>query len=200
MSLDTMSILHRLGDYATRLSASIRSVNKEELKNAHNIILDAVRDKKNIFVCGNGGSLSMSEHLMCDMGKGLYYDAGFKPRIFSLTSGPIITATANDIGYEEIFSLQLDMMANVNDILIVVSASGNSPNIVKAVEKAINMNMVVIAFTGFDGGKISSLANIVLHTNEHNYGIVEDTHQAIMHVIAQQIRETFHNKVNVLKL
>jgi phosphoheptose isomerase len=195
-----MSITYRLEDYANRLSASIQSVDKEELKSAHDIILNAVKGKKNIFVCGNGGSLSMSEHLMCDMGKGLYYDAGLKPRIFSLTSGPIITATANDIGYEEIFSLQLDMMADVGDVLIVVSASGNSPNIVKAVKKAIDMNMIIIAFTGFDGGKISLLADVVLHTNENNYGIVEDSHQAIMHVIAQQIRETYHNEVNELKL
>lgn len=195
-----MSITYRLEDYANRLSASIQSVDKEELKSAHDIILNAVRGKKSIFVCGNGGSLSMSEHLMCDMGKGLYYDAGLKPRIFSLTSGPIITATANDIGYEEIFSLQLDMMADVGDVLIVVSASGNSPNIVKAVKKAIDMNMIIIAFTGFDGGKISLLADVVLHTNENNYGIIEDSHQAIMHVIAQQIRETYHNEVNELKL
>ena len=195
-----MSISYRLEDYANRLSSAIQSVNRKELKNAHDIILNAVRGRKNIFVCGNGGSLSMSEHLMCDMGKGLYYDAGFKPRIFSLTSGPIITATANDIRYDDIFSLQLDMMADVGDVLVVVSASGNSPNVVKAVEKAMDMNMVVIAFTGFDGGKISSLANVVLYTNENNYGIVEDSHQAIMHVIAQQIRETFHNGVNELKL
>jgi len=195
-----MSITYRLEDYANRLSASIQSVDKEELKSAHDIILNAVRGKKSIFVCGNGGSLSMSEHLMCDMGKGLYYDAGLKPRIFSLTSGPIITATANDIGYEEIFSLQLDMMADVGDVLIVVSASGNSPNIVKAVKKAIDMNMIIIAFTGFNGGKISLLADVVLHTNENNYGIIEDSHQAIMHVIAQQIRETYHNEVNELKL
>ena len=195
-----MSISYRLEDYANRLSASIQSIDKEELKAAHDIILDAVRGRKSIFVCGNGGSLSMSEHLMCDMGKGLYYDAGFKPRIFSLTSGPIITATANDIGYEDIFSLQLDMMADVGDVLIVVSASGNSPNIVKAVKKAIDKNMIIIAFTGFDGGKISLLADVVLHTEETNYGIVEDSHQAIMHVIAQQIRENYHNKENVLKL
>jgi D-sedoheptulose 7-phosphate isomerase len=195
-----MSISYRLEDYANRLSSAIQSVNREALKNAHDIILNAVRGRKNIFVCGNGGSLSMSEHLMCDMGKGLYYDAGFKPRIFSLTSGPIITATANDIGYDDIFSLQLDMMAGVGDVLIVVSASGNSPNVVKAVEKARDMNMVIIAFTGFDGGKISRLADVVLYTNENNYGIVEDSHQAIMHVIAQQIRETFHNGVNELKL
>jgi phosphoheptose isomerase len=195
-----MSISYRLEDYANRLSSAIQSVDRKELKNAHDIILNAVRGRKNIFVCGNGGSLSMSEHLMCDIGKGLYYDAGFKPRIFSLTSSPIITATANDIGYDDIFSLQLDMMADVGDVLVVVSASGNSPNVVKAVEKARDMNMVIIAFTGFDGGKISRLANVVLYTNENNYGIVEDSHQAIMHVIAQQIRETFHNGVNELKL
>jgi phosphoheptose isomerase len=72
--------------------------------------------------------------------------------------------------------------------------------VVKSVEKARDMNMIIIAFTGFDGGKISRLANVVLYTNENNYGIVEDSHQAIMHVIAQQIRETFHNGVNELKL
>jgi phosphoheptose isomerase len=141
----------------------------------------------------------MSDHFHCDHAKGTHYDAHLRPKIEPLTSGSILTAIANDIGYEDVFSFQLSMKGSAGDILVAISASGNSPNIVNAIKKAKELNMDTIAFVGFDGGEAAKLSDIVLHVQEDNYGIIEDCHQCLMHILAQHIRET-NSKNNGIKL
>jgi phosphoheptose isomerase len=111
----------------------------------------------------------------------------------------IITAIGNDIGYASIFSKQLEFSAADNDdILVVVSSSGNSPNIINALDVANDRGMVTIALVGFDGGAAGQKADVVVHVNSSNYGIVEDCHQIIMHSWAQALRIT--ESVGHLKL
>ena len=100
-----------------------------------------------------------------------------------------ITAIGNDLGYDKIFSKQLEFSnARISDILVVVSSSGNSPNILRALEQANDIGMVSIALVGFDGGAATQLADVVVHVNSQNYGVVEDCHQIIMHSWAQALR------------
>jgi phosphoheptose isomerase len=103
----------------------------------------------------------------------------------------VITAIGNDLGYDKIFSKQLEFSsADDSDILVVVSSSGNSPNILNALDIANDRGMVSIALVGFDGGAAARKADVVVHVNSDNYGIVEDCHQIIMHSWAQCLRIT----------
>ena len=96
----------------------------------------------------------------------------------------MITAIANDIAYEESFAYQLNTTAKTNDVLITISASGDSENIVRPVEWASKNSMHTISLTGFDGGRSARISDINLHVNADNYGVIEDTHQSIMHILA----------------
>lgn len=184
-----------LQEYAKTLHDALLSVDNKQLVAASDILRKAYLTGRNIFVCGNGGSAAISEHFLCDHSKGVCYDTGMLPKVQSLSSSiPIITAIANDFSFEEIYSYQLKMKAIPGDILVVISSSGNSANIIKALEQAKAMDMVTIAMVGFSGGEAAKLADTVLHIKEDNYGIVEDAHQSLMHVIAQFIRVTHLNK------
>lgn len=145
-----------------------------------------------ILVFGNGGSAAIAEHLATDWMKGIEQDQHIYPRVRSLSSNlPLITALANDYGYEYIFSKQIeyhDGPANV----IAISASGNSPNIVNGLKAANAAGYFTYALVGFDGGvvKRDKLASHgLIHVDSNDYGIVEDTHSIIMHCIAQYIRQ-----------
>ena len=195
----TLRINDRLSDYANRVNKGLESVDGTQLQGVLELLDIAYRKRIPVFVCGNGGSLTMSDHFHCDHAKGTHYDAHLRPKIEPLTSGSILTAIANDIGYEDVFSFQLSMKGSAGDILVAISASGNSPNIINAIRKAKELNMETVAFVGFEGGEAAKLADYVLHVKDNNYGIVEDCHQCLMHILAQHIRME-HNKNNGIKL
>jgi phosphoheptose isomerase len=190
-----MQIDDRLQIYAQDLANGLRSVDPLALDRAATLLIITMLAKGTIFVCGNGGSAAISDHFLCDHSKGIYNDTKFFPKIVSLPSNmSLLTAIGNDISYDSVFSYQLDMFADPGDVLVVISSSGNSPNILSALRTAKASNMKTIALVGFDGGEAKDLADIVLHVPVNNYGIVEDAHQAIMHVIAQHIRITNKDK------
>lgn len=144
---------------------------------------------RTVFVCGNGGSAAISNHLHCDHVKGVQTDTDLRPRIVSLVSVmETMTAIANDISYDDVFLYQLRTHANTGDTLIVVSSSGNSENVVRAAQWAKDNNVNVIALTSFEGDRARGLADVSLHVIADNYGIAEDVHQSIMHILAQFIR------------
>lgn len=181
--------------YVTELIDSIVEVDKKALDNAVDLLLSAYANGKDVFTCGNGGSAAISDHFTCDHSKGIHVDTSMLPQVQSLSSNmSLMTAIANDMGYKEVFSYQLIMKANEDDVLVVVSSSGNSPNIVEALGVARQKKMGTIALVGFDGGAAKNLADIVLHVKSNNYGVVEDAHQALMHIMAQSIRLTHLNK------
>ncbi|MCA6383572.1 MAG: SIS domain-containing protein [Cytophagales bacterium] len=168
-------------------------------------ITSILLDSRTIYVCGNGGSAAIAEHLACDCVKGVATDSknDFALNVVSLSSNlPMISAIANDIGYDEVFSKQLQWLSwnlkdfgnYASDTLIVISSSGNSPNIIKAIEKAKERGMNTVAIVGFDGGKAKELANWTIHIPSDNYGIIEDASQAIMHFMAQEMRRFVSNK------
>ena len=121
--------------------------------------------------------------------KGIQTGTEIRPRIVSLVSNiETITAIANDIAYHEIFAYQLSTLAEAGDVLITISSSGDSENIVRAVDWAKTNGCQVIAMTGFEGGRSSKKADINLHIDSDNYGVIEDTHQTLMHILAQFLR------------
>lgn len=177
------------GQYFSLLAEAAGTVSHEAVSAAANLLIDVVKRNRTIFSCGNGGSAAISNHLVCDCMKGVRASSYLKPRVVSLSSNvEIITAISNDISPDEMFSYQLESMGQEGDVLIAISSSGASPNIIAALEVARAQGMRTIAMTGFEGGKASKNADVSLHVDAHNYGVVEDTHQSLMHVLAQYMR------------
>jgi len=177
-------------DYFARLTTAAASVDRQCLERATKILGAAYQRRASVYVCGNGGSAAISNHLVCDHLKGVQTDTDLRPRVFSLSSNiATITAIANDIAYDEAFVYQLRILAEPGDVLITVSASGNSENIVRACQWAKDEGLEVIAMTGFTGGRSAEIASVDLHVEGDNYGLIEDIHQSLMHVLAQFLRQ-----------
>jgi phosphoheptose isomerase len=181
--------------YAAAIDAGWKSVDRAALERAAGILQAAYGAGKRVFACGNGGSAAISNHLVCDHSKGIATDTRLSPGVISLSANvELITAIANDMSYEEIFVFQLSSLAKPGDVLIAVSSSGNSPNILAALSWAKRNNVLSIGMSGFSGGRLREGADISLHVEIENYGVVEDLHQGLMHVLAQYIRQ-----VNMVK-
>jgi len=188
-------------EYVDNLHKALSAVKSEDVDGVVSLLVDTIEDGRRIFVCGNGGSAAISDHFMCDHSKCLYNDTHLIPQVHSLSSNmSLITAIGNDLSYEDIYSYQLSMFGGPGDTLVVVSSSGNSPNIIKALNTARALGMYTAALVGFNGGEAKNIADHVLHVPAHNYGIVEDSHQSLMHIIAQHIRVTYKNTNVDLKL
>ncbi len=176
-----------LTGYMEKLKEALHSVDRWALDLAYQKMNYARTHGFRIFVAGNGGSAAIAQHLVCDFSKGTHVDHARALDIVCLSENvPVITAIANDISYDDIFSYQLRLHnPTPGEILMLVSSSGNSKNIVKAATFAKMAGMCVIGLTGFLGGDLKELADIELHVEANNYGIVEDAHQALMHILAQ---------------
>ena len=183
-----INLEHFLNDYLKILNGSLTKIDFDILEKIVSSIIDCSREGHNIYTCGNGGSSAIAEHLLCDFVKGISSNTKLQPRVFSLLSTPILTATANDISYDDVFSFQIEKYAKSSDILLSVSSSGNSENILRAVKKAKSMGVLTISFVGFDGGKVKDESDLTIHVKADNYGIAEDSHHILMHVLAQFIR------------
>ncbi len=153
-------------------------------------ILDRVRDLGGTtWVAGNGGSASIANHLVCDLTKGTFREGRPPFRALSLASNDaIITALANDCAYEDVFRQQLVYYLRNEDALLLVSSSGNSPNVVEACRYAKSRGIPTIALVGFKGGALAELADVTLWVPVDNYGMAEDTHQSILHCLTQFLR------------
>ena len=168
-----------------------QSVDLIEVDRAVAILLDAYRTGALVFSCGNGGSAAVANHLQCDHLKGVRTDTDLTPRVVSLASNvEVLTAIGNDIGYDDVFAYQLRAQGRPGDVLIAISSSGRSENIVQAIQCARKGGIRTIALTGFDGGPARMLADVAIHIDCTNYGVVEDFHQAIMHTMAQYVRQS----------
>lgn len=177
--------------YIERTARAGRSIDRTRLAEASRLLLGAFERGSWLFTCGNGGSAAIANHLLCDFAKGIQTDTGLLPRVVSLSANvEIITAIANDIEYADVFVYQLRTAARSGDILLTISSSGDSDNVVRALAWAKDNAIESIALTGFSGGRSSKLATVNLHVEGDNYGVVEDTHQSIMHIFAQYLRQT----------
>jgi phosphoheptose isomerase len=180
-----------LAGYREALAQAWTTIDPAAFDRGAAMIAEAIRDRRMIYACGNGGSAGISAHLLCDFLKGIQTNTPLRPRAVSLTSHlELLTAIANDIGYAEVFAYQLRTMAEPGDVLISISSSGNSENIVRAIHWARQNGMGTIAMTGFAGGRSAKLADINLHVAAENYGIVEDIHQSMVHAFAQHLRQS----------
>lgn len=189
-------------EYINTLNQVSLKINLTELRNIYKILDKAINNRKKILVFGNGGSASIANHFLCDFNKGVKISSKKKklPRFISLTnSTEIITAIANDISYDEIFSHQIENYIDEGDCLIGLSCSGTSTNIIKALRKNFKKkNIYKILISGFSYRKLNFKVNVHLDLKCQNYGITEDLFSAILHMLSQYIRQKYHNEKNIL--
>lgn len=155
-------------------------------------IYNAYLNENTIFIIGNGGSAAKASHVAQDFSKGLILDQSIHKRVkaLSLTDNiPYITALANDIGYEHIFSAQLRTFSSSGDYLLAISGSGNSPNVILAAEFAKANNMTVIGVTGYGGGRLKELSDISVNVNINDMCMAESFHSLIFHYVVSSLRK-----------
>jgi phosphoheptose isomerase len=180
-----------LDGYTEEIARAIKTIDAAAFDRAAAVLSEAYLRRARMFSCGNGGSASIANHMQCDHIKGIRTATDLKPRVLSLsTNVEFLTAVANDEGYENVFVYQLQAQSDPGDVLIAVSSAGRSANIVRVIEWARDNDVRTIAMTGFDGGAARRAAEISIHVDCANYGIVEDLHQVIMHALAQYIRQS----------
>lgn len=160
-----------------------------------NQIIDWFREARDgdrtIFVCGNGGSASTASHFACDMVKGASYKRDKRFRIMALTDSlPTITAYSNDVTYDIVFAEQLRNFAKPGDVVMAISGSGNSPNVLRAVEYANSIGCKTVGLTGRDGGKLGQMAQLNLQVPVPHMGRIEDAHMIICHMIGYYFMDT----------
>ena len=150
----------------------------------------AEKDGKQVFVMGNGGSAATASHIATDWSKTAERKGKPLIRCMSLNDNlPFMTAIANDLGYDEVFVRQLENLLNRNDVVVIISGSGNSPNVIKAAKFAKKRGAVTIGMTGFAGGKLRKLVDICLHIDSDQYGVIEDLHMAAGSILAFYLKQ-----------
>jgi len=175
--------------YFRQYSNAVATIDRDRMNEAAQILTDVYSRAGMVYSCGNGGSAAIANHLVCDHCKLVRTDTKLQSRIYSLSSTiEIITAIGNDLSYDEVFVYQLKSLAKKGDALITISSSGDSENIVRAALWAKENGVKVISMTGFGGGRSASIADVNIHVEADNYGVIEDTHQSLMHLLAQFIR------------
>jgi D-sedoheptulose 7-phosphate isomerase len=173
-------------DYAALLSATLEAFDWTPVERLAYELRDCWQTGRQVFLCGNGGSGGNANHLANDFLYALSKTPGSGLRVHSLSANPsVITCLANDEGYDQVFSLQLAVMARKGDVLIALSGSGNSPNILRALEEARRIGMTSYAVLGYSGGKANALADVPIHFDVDDMQISEDAQMVIGHMLMQ---------------
>jgi D-sedoheptulose 7-phosphate isomerase len=173
-----------LDRYLGRLHAAVDAVPRDRLVALGETLYRAYRTDKQVFTAGNGGSASTASHMAADLAKNTIGPNMPRFRVISLNDNvAMMTALANDLGYDSVFSEQLTNLIRAGDILIVVSASGHSPNILRAIRYAQEQSAEVVGLLGFGGGPAAAMVDLPIVVSSSDYGVVEDVHLIINHVM-----------------
>jgi D-sedoheptulose 7-phosphate isomerase len=184
-----MSIDADIRGYLDRLLKTLDGMPIEQIATLSEMLYRAYSDGKQVFILGNGGSASTASHMAADLGKNTIGPNMRRFRIMSLNDNiPLLTALANDLGYENVFAEQLQNLIQPGDVLIAISGSGKSPNVLRAMEYARSRSAQVAALLGFGGGPAAGLADLVVLIDSDDYGVIEDAHLIINHILVQHFR------------
>lgn len=184
-----------LSSYAKKINFGFEVLDKVNTLKLFESFRDAWKKNKNIYVCGNGGSAGNANHLANDFLYGAGVSSGIGLRVTSMSENQsILTCLGNDIGYENIYSEQLRVKANEGDILLVLSGSGNSPNIINALKMGNKLKMKTFAILGFSGGECKSLAHFPIHFPIDDMQVSEDLQMIVGHMCMQWLYKNPINK------
>jgi D-sedoheptulose 7-phosphate isomerase len=185
---------HAITDFAENYRLSVTRtlayIDAAKVAQAVEWLKEARDQSKHIFVCGNGGSASTASHFACDIVKGASYKQDKRFRIMALTDSlPTLTAYSNDVNYESVFVEQLKNFAQPGDVVMGISSSGNSPNVVHAVDYGNSIGCRTIGLSGRDGGKLAPIAQLSIHVDDPHTGRIEDAHMIVCHMIGYYFME-----------
>jgi len=180
-------------EYFEELKKIFDNIDKKSIEEITDIIYKAYVNDRTIFILGNGGSASTASHFACDLGKGTLsrvYDHNEKRfRVVSLTDNvAVLTAYANDLSFDDIFLQQLRNLVHRGDVVIAITGSGNSKNVIKAVKYARDCGAITIGLLGFDGGKVKKFLDKYVIVPSNHYGRIEDVHLILEHMITDYLR------------
>ena len=182
--------MKHLTDYLQQLRQALDVLDLEQVAEVRERFAAARERDAQIFLCGNGGSGATASHLANDLGKGASLEQTRRFRVIALTDNvPWMTALANDVSYDVIFAEQLRNLLRPGDLLLAISGSGNSANIIRAIEAAKELGVETIGWTGFGGGQLAQLADRSIVVDSHHMGRVEDVHTILMHLICYHFME-----------
>jgi len=171
-------------EYLDGLQQVLRQVDRDAVDRVIDLLYDAYHRGRRIFIIGNGGSAATASHMMCDLAKGCAVEGKPLVKAMSLTDNvPVMTAISNDIAYENVFTEQLKVFLEAGDVVIGITASGNSPNILHAIQYANEQGATTVG-----GGKLKAMVNVDVTVESRNYGHVEDLHCVLEHLISQAVR------------
>lgn len=179
-----------LNNYFHRITEIFDVIDKDQIYKLILLIMAVKKDHGLVFVAGNGGSSALASHFTTDLGSGSILRGQDFPIISLVDNSPVITAAANDFGYDQVFARQIVNLGKEKDLLIVISSSGNSRNLIEAIEQSGKIGMKTVAITGFDGGQIARIVDLNVHVPSEvgEYGQIEDIHSIILHAIAMNLR------------
>jgi D-sedoheptulose 7-phosphate isomerase len=181
---ENMNSINSCRSYFAALSATVNKLPHAVIENVVTSLVDAFESKRTVFLFGNGGSAALASHFACDLGKGTVNGSGKRFRVLALTDNvPVMTAWANDSNYEDIFAEQLINFVSPNDVAFAISASGNSPNVIKALDVARQAGASTIGLTGFAGGKMKALCDACIVIPCDNMQLIEDLHLSVAHAL-----------------
>jgi D-sedoheptulose 7-phosphate isomerase len=181
---------HYVRDYLNGLKMLVDAVDTAQVTQVVDVLYDAYLHDRRLVMCGNGGSGSTSSHLVCDFQKNILLDGGKPWEVVALTDSPaLLSAWGNDTNFENIFAGQARTWLRKDDVLIAISGSGNSPNVLKAVEIADQVGAKTIAWCGYGGGKLAQMVQLAIVVEKRNMQQVEDVHMILGHVVYSALRD-----------
>ena len=192
MPVDRQTARSSIEAHLDRVRRAIDELPVEQIIDVVDVVHAKCSAGRAIFIAGNGGSASTASHMACDLGKNVGADLetdGFRFRVIALADNTAtMTAIANDDGYQWVFAKQLRALAEPGDLLILMSASGNSPNVVEAAKTARDIGVSTVGLVGFGGGLLKDLVDLPIVVSGYEYGPVEDVHLVLNHAIAETLR------------
>jgi D-sedoheptulose 7-phosphate isomerase len=178
--------------YLDRLDRALTTISPDLVDEFSGRLYRAYQDGKQVFVLGNGGSASTASHMAADLGKNTIGANMRRFRIMSLNDNmPLLTALGNDLGYHQVFAEQLMNLIRPGDVLVVISGSGNSPNVLRAIDYARGECAQVVGLLGFSGGRAAELCDTAIVVDSQDYGVIEDAHLILNHILV----EYFHDRL-----
>jgi D-sedoheptulose 7-phosphate isomerase len=181
-----VTVSDHVAHYLERLSDSLKEIAAEDVSELGDILYRAYHMGSSVFIVGNGGSASTASHMAADLAKNTIGPHMTRFRVLSLNDNmSLVTALANDDGYENVFREQLVNLIRPSDVLIAISASGNSPNVLRAIEYANSSNAQTVGLLGFDGGRALDLVDRAIHVRSRDYGVIEDAHLILNHILVE---------------
>ena len=186
----TKGVANYIDSYLDVLKGLLDSLDRAVLEDVTELLFNTWKEDRRLILCGNGGSGSTSSHLVCDFQKNIYLDGGKPFEVVALTDSPaLLLAWGNDTSFENVFAGQARTWVRKGDVLIAISGSGNSKNVLEAVKVANDVGATTIGFCGYDGGKLAAMVTIPIVAERRNMQQVEDVHMILGHILFSALRD-----------